>query len=183
MKARLKKYKQLAEQYPKNFDLFKYVLFPQILKWEGGAKLHKVSNDPGGWTKWGIAWNLWGWMFNSFKQFTSLTEGDACLLAFGNFYIPIKAQHVPYDCKLYYIDMAYNMGTKQAIKIFQRCAGVKADGVFGKITLSKAHLVKEDCLKWRRDRFYHRLVERRHKMSKFLRGWLNRSNAIFNYKY
>lgn len=183
LQDRIKIYRELSSNYKEDFKLFQKHFFPLIMKWEGGSKLHNVSDDPGGWTRWGIAWNLWGWMFDSFKQFKNITEEEACLLAFGNFYIPIKAYLAPRDCKLYYMDMAYNMGAKQAIKIFQRCAGVRADGVFGVITERYANKVTEKCLKYRRERFYYRLAERKYKMRKFLRGWLNRSRAVFNYKY
>ena len=184
LSKRFRVYKKLTEKYSSDFKLFKSDLFPVLMKWEGGSKLHKVSNDPGGYTRFGIAWNLWGEIFDwDFEVFKKITKEEARLLAFGNFYVPIKAYLVPYDVKLYYMDMAYNMGEIQAVKILQRCIGVSADGVFGRITESQVYRVQESCLKIRRERFYYKLVERKYKMSKFLKGWLNRSVAVYNYKY
>lgn len=181
---RLDIYEKLSDKYSDDFKLFKSDFFPVLMKWEGGSKLHKVSNDPGGWTRYGIAWNLWAWQFDyDFDKFKTLTYGEACLLAFGNFYVPIKAYLLPRYVKLYYMDMAYNMGGKQAVKILQRCIGVKADGVFGKITESQVYKVKESCLKIRRENFYISLVERKETMRKFLKGWLNRSVSVFKYMY
>lgn len=180
---KIREYKEVSEFFPEEYRLFSESFFPVIMKWEGGSKLHKVSNDPGGWTKYGVAWNIQKHHFDSFEEFLNMTENDVKLFAFVNFYLKIRAHRVPYDVKLYYMDMAYNMGQKQAIKIFQRCAGVKADGIFGPVTESVSYKVTEYCLKLRRERFYYRLVFRKNKMYKFLRGWLNRSRAVFNYKY
>ena len=182
--TRLSIYKKLTEEFKTDFSLFKSDFFPLLMKWEGGSKLHNVSGDPGGWTKYGIAWNLWGHQFDwDFELFKSISEEDALILAFGNFYIPIKAHLVPRDIKLYYMDMAYNMGTKQAVKILQRCAGVTADGVFGKITESQVYKVKESCLKIRRESFYFSLAKKKETMRKFLKGWLNRSVSVYKYHY
>ena len=90
---------------------------------------------------------------------------------------------MPYETKLYYFDMAYNMGTSRAIKIMQECAGVIADGIIGMITLSKMKNVSESCLKQKRESFYNRLVESKSVLGKFLKGWLNRSKSIYDFKY
>lgn len=176
-------YKNLADDYPTEFKLFKYEFFPVVMKWEGGEKLHKVKGDRGGWTKWGIAWNFWYKLFDNFEDFKDTTYEEAAYFAFGRFYIPIRADLMSYESKLYYFDMAYNMGSSRAIKIMQKCAGVKPDGIIGPITKSKMNAVSELCLKRKRDSFYYRLSERNYKLSKFLKGWINRSNAIFNKKY
>ena len=33
-------------------------MYKKTLKWEGGGKLHNIKGDTGGWTIWGIAYNL-----------------------------------------------------------------------------------------------------------------------------
>lgn len=179
----IKKYTSIANANRSEFELFKNTFFPVLMKWEGGEKLHKVSNDPGGWTKYGVAWNLQKKYFKNFNEFLNMSLEDVELWAFVNFYLKIKADKVPHEVKLYYIDMAYNMGAKQAIKLFQRCAGVKSDGLFGVITLAHSHKVTKKCLKYRRDRFYNRLATFKPHLKKFLRGWLNRSNDVYRVKY
>ena len=71
----------------------------------------------------------------------------------------------------------------RAIKIMQQCAGVKDDGVIGMITLSKMKNISEDCLRSKRESFYNRLSETKTTLNKFLKGWLNRSKSIYDFKY
>ena len=176
-------YKNIVAKYPEEFNLFKDKIFPIVMKWEGGGKLHKVANDSGGWTLFGIAFNYWKHLFKDFNDFKDTTLEEASHIAFVKFYLAIRADAMPYETKLYYFDMAYNMGTSTAIKIMQECAGVKADGVIGMITLSMMKNVSESCLKQKRESFYYRLVESKSVLRKFLKGWLNRSKSIYDFKY
>ena len=43
--------------------------------------------------------------------------------------------------------------------------------------------VTEACLKTKRDSFYNKIVSANYKMNKFLKGWLNRSKSVYDYKY
>ena len=176
-------YKNIVEKYPEEFKLFKDKIFPIVMKWEGGGKLHNVAGDSGGWTIWGIAFNYWKSIFKNFDDFKDTTMEEASYIAFVKFYLAIRADAMPYDTKLYYFDMAYNMGTNRAIKIMQQCAGVKDDGVIGMITLSKMKNVSEYCLRSKRESFYNRLSETKSTLNKFLKGWLNRSKSIYDFKY
>lgn len=179
----LEYYKSIASNYKWEFELFKDKFFPIVMRWEGGEKLHKVTGDSGGWTKWGIAWNYNKSLFSDFKDFKDTTREEASYIAFVKYYLACSAQYMPYDTKLYYFDMAYNMGVNRAIKIMQECAGVKADGIVGIITKGEMNKVTEYCLKVKRNSFYNRLAENRYKMRKFLKGWLNRSKSIYDFKY
>ncbi len=174
----LKKYLELKNKYPEAFQNFKE-MFQHTLKWEGGSKLHKVSGDSGGWTKYGIAYNKNKFLFDSLEDFFDTTYEEAVLVAFGKYYIPIEAFRVPLDAQLMYFDMAYNMGTKRAVRYLQRCVGLKDDGIIGRFTRSKMHLVSEECLYERRNAFYYYLGRTKSWGKKFLKGWLNRSKAIF----
>lgn len=177
----IQQYIEIAQKDTFEFDNFRNNIFPIVMKWEGGSKLHKVKHDSGGWTKWGITWNNWARIFDNFEDFKDTTLEEAAAFAYVRFYKAIQADKMPDDTKLYYFDMAYNMGSSRAIKIMQQCAGVKADGIIGPITRRSMLFVTEECLKYKRDTFYNRLVERNYKLGKFLKGWLNRSNAIYNY--
>lgn len=166
-----------------DYQLFKDVIFPKVMKMEGGGKLHKLKGDSGGWTLWGIAFNFWSHLFDDFNDFKDTTIEEASAFAYDKFYLPIKANLVPKEAKLYYFDMAYNMGAKRAIMIMQKCIGVKADGVIGKITISKMHLLDKVCMRCERDLFYHSLAGGSERFKRFLKGWLNRSKSIFEYEY
>lgn len=179
----LRYYKDIADQYPLDFELFLNEFFPIVMRWEGGDKLHKIAGDSGGWTLFGIAYNHNKFLFKDFNDFKDTTREEASYIAFVKYYLASKTQYMNHDAKLYYFDMAYNMGVSRAIKIMQQCAGVKADGIVGNITKSKMPEVTECCLYIRRNKFYNRLVTQNYKFRKFIKGWLNRSNSIYNYKY
>lgn len=175
----LDQYKKIVKDHQSEFDFFKTKIFPIVMQWEGGGKLHNVDGDSGGWTIWGVTWNNWKHLFTDFNDFKDTTRDEAAYIAFVKFYLAIRAEKMPYDTKLYYFDMAYNLGTSRAIKIMQKCAGVTADGIIGAVTISKMINVTELCLKQKRESYYNSLVS----LKKFLKGWLNRSVSVFNYKY
>ena len=75
----------------------------------------------------------------------------------------------------------YWMSGTNAIKYVQRLVGAQPDGIVGKQTLAKLN-AKGDGLAphiydYRND-FYHRIVANRPTQKRFLRGWLNRLNAL-----
>lgn len=179
----LQYYINIVNQHKQEFQLFKNHFFPIVMQWEGGDKLHNVAGDSGGWTLFGIAYNHNKHLFKDFNDFKDTTREEASYIAFVKYYLASQAYHMQYDAKLYYFDMAYNMGVSRAIKIMQQCAGVKADGVIGPITQSKMHNVTECCLMLKRNTFYNRLVVQNYKFNKFLKGWLNRSKSIYDYNY
>ena len=177
----LESYIANRDKYPVEFKHFKE-MFQHTLAWEGGSKLHKVKGDSGGWTKWGIAYNKNKHLFTSLEDFFDTTYDEAVLVGFSKYYLPIETYRLPLDAQLMYFDMAYNMGTNRAIRYMQRCAGVKDDGKIGRITRSRMHLVTEQCLYEKRKNWYYYLAKNTKWAGKFLKGWLNRTNAIFNIK-
>ena len=179
----LQYYIDIANNYKEEFQLFKNEFFPIVMKWEGGDKLHKVSGDSGGWTLFGIAYNHNKHLFSDFNDFKDTTREEASYIAFVKYYIAAQAHLMPYGAKLYYFDMAYNMGVSRAVKIMQKCAGVKADGVIGPITRSRMLTVLESDLRNERNSFYNRLASQNYKFKKFLKGWLNRSKGVYDFNY
>lgn len=163
--------------YPEEFKNFKD-MFKHTLEWEGGSKLHKIKGDSGGWTKYGIAYNKNEHLFESLEDFFDTTYDEAVLVAFSEYYLPIKTYLLPLEAQLMYFDMAYNLGTHRAIRYMQRCAGVKDDGIIGPITTSKMHLVREECLYNKRNNWYYYLARTKTWAKKFIKGWLNRSKSI-----
>lgn len=188
MKTTITDYLRLAKATPtveKEFEYFKEHIFNRTLVWEGvpnpktGGNLHNVKGDSGGWTLWGIAYNHNSGMFKSFDDFKDTTYEEAAALAYTKYYRAINAFILPLEARLMYFDMAYNMGPLRAIKIMQKCAGVEGDGIIGPATREKMQYVTEECLYNARNTFYNNLVKVNRTLSKFLKGWLNRSTAIF----
>ena len=174
----LERYIKNREQYPNEYLAFKG-MFVHTLKWEGGNKLHNVKGDSGGWTKFGIAYNKNSHLFIDIEDFFDTTYDEAVLIAFSEYYLPIKTYLLPIEAQLMYFDMAYNMGNSRAIKYMQKCIGVKADGVIGRITESMMQYVTEDCLYTKRNDYYYYLVKTTTWAKKFISGWINRSKAIY----
>lgn len=187
-KIMIEDYVRLAKATPtvrKEFEYFKESIFNQTLIWEGvrdikkGGQLHRVSGDSGGWTLWGIAYNANKQHFKNFDDFRDTTYEEAAAIAYSKYYRAISAFILPLEARLMYFDTAYNAGNMRAIKIMQKCAGVPQDGIIGPITREKMQYVTEECLYCERNTFYNNLVRYNHKLGKFLKGWLNRSLAIF----
>ena len=170
----------IALSRPNEFNYFKNDIFRHTLKWEGGGKLHNVRGDSGGWTIWGVAYNFNNQLFSNLADFKDTTYNEAAAIAFVKYYLTVRANIVPNEARLMYFDIAYNMGNKQAIKLMQRCVGVKADGIIGVITESRMAYLTEQCLYDRRTKFYYSLARRKVRFQRFLKGWLNRTNDIFN---
>lgn len=187
-KLTIEDYLRLAKANPtveKEFQYFKEYIFNRTLVWEGvknpkaGGSLHNVAGDSGGWTLWGIAYNHNKEMFKNFDDFKDTTYEEAAALAYTKYYRAINAFILPLEARLMYFDTAYNMGNARAIKIMQGCAKVPQDGIIGPATREKMLHVTEECLYLARNTTYNNLVKANIKLGKFLKGWLNRSIAIF----
>lgn len=184
-------YMRLAKANPtvaKEFELFKETIFNQTLKWEGvpnpktGGNLHNVEGDSGGYTFWGIAYNANAGVFKNFDDFKDTSYEEAAAIAYTKYYRAISAFILPLNARLMYFDTAYNMGNMRAIKIMQGCCGVPTDGLIGPATRERMINVTEECLYNARNSTYNQLVKANYKLNKFLKGWLNRSVAIFKIK-
>lgn len=172
------KFLKSANENKTEFELFRTKIFPVSMYWEGGGKLHNVKGDNGGWTIWGIAYNFNKQHFSSFEDFKNTTEEEAAAFAFSEYYLPLKPKFLPCDCKLYAFDIAYNMGVSRAKKYIQRCAGVTADGVFGKQTINNMPKITLECLHSLRVSYYNNLGKNA-QYAKFLKGWLSRANDVY----
>lgn len=191
MGLKIEDYLRLAKANPtveKEFQYFKENVFNRTLVWEGvpnpkaGGNLHNVAGDSGGYTLWGIAYNANAGIFKNFDDFKDTTYEEAAALAYTKYYRAINAFILPLECRLMYFDTAYNMGNVRAVKIMQKCCGFDSkdcDGLIGPATREKMAFVTEDCLYRERNSIYNQLVRANVKLGKFLKGWLNRSTAIF----
>jgi lysozyme family protein len=174
-------YLRLAKANPtveKEFEYFKEHIFNRTLVWEG------VSNPKvgGNWPLWGIVYNSNAGRFNNFDNFKDINYEEAAALAYTKYYRAINAFILPLESRLMYFDIAYNMGNNRAIKLMQGCAKVPNDGIIGPATREKMQYVTEECLYNARNTTYNNLVKANRSLGRFLKGWLNRSIAIFKIK-
>lgn len=168
------KLQDLIIKHNSDWEYFKSKLWKPLMQVEGGAKLHKVSGDSGGWTIYGVSYNNNKDYFNSLDSFKRMTEYDAQLIAFSKYYINAGTQFFNEDAKDMYFDIAFNMGVGRAIKMAQKIVGIKQDGIIGAISKVRFLEISEKELADERIRFYYSLV----RLRKFLKGWLNRVNII-----
>lgn len=179
MGSKINQYLEIADSDYLEFQYFLKNIFPVTIKLEGGDKLHKVSGDSGGWTLYGIAYNKNKDLFDNFKDFEDTNYKEAAAIAYCRYYLPVGAKVADTSVKLDIFDMAYNLGTVQTIKLVQRHLGLLQDGVLGPITLSRYKSLTPDIILKIRVAFYYRIVAANSVLSKFIKGWINRSNYIF----
>jgi lysozyme family protein len=77
--------------------------------------------------------------------------------------------------------MSVNHGINGAIKILQRAANVKPDGIVGPITLRAIKDVKLLDLALERVKRFVIITEKRPKNLVFLRGWINRVSEVVDF--
>ena len=182
MGSKIDQYLRIADSDYLEFQYFLKNIFHITVKLEGGDKIHKVSGDSGGWTLFGIAYNKNKDLFDGFKDFEDTNYKEAAAIAYCRYYLPVGSKIADTTIKLDLFDMAYNLGSVQAIKLVQRHFGLLQDGVLGSITIGKyKELTPETILKIRTS-FYYRLIAGNSILQKFIKGWLNRSNYIFKIK-
>lgn len=79
------------------------------------------------------------------------------------------------------MDMCWMSGTATAIRKIQKCLGVDADAIVGPITLKALNADPEgnfNKLKEMRRKWFEDIVRKNPSQKVFLRGWLNRLNAV-----
>lgn len=151
-------------------------IYAHTLKWEGGDKLHNVSGDSGGWTKYGISYNNNKKHFKSLEEFKQMSFDKASEIAYNNYYKPLDLSIVNPLAQAMFFDIAFNMGVKRAVTLAQRSLGLKDDGILGNITKSKLPLLDKVKLNNERVKYFNAIVKNNPSQSKFLKGWLNRSD-------
>ena len=90
----------------------------------------------------------------------------------------IENQHVANEIMIFGV----NAGTKAAIKLAQRAAGVAQDGVIGPKTIKALNNVDEDVFSLVYDQLeqehYEKLVYANPKLKIYAKGWKNRSEVV-----
>lgn len=160
------------------------ILKPFILRWEGGFV--NDPNDSGGATNKGVTLATYrrykgeGATVDGLK---AITDEEWTAIFKQMYWDKFKADEIQSQCVANLcVDWYWMSGTK-AIKYVQRLIGATEDGIVGKQTLARLN-AKGDGLvlhiyNYRKD-FYHRIVASRPTQKRFLRGWLNRLNALMD---
>ena len=151
-------------------------IFKHTLKWEGGDRLHNVSGDSGGWTKYGISYNNNKHHFKSLDDFKQMSFEKASEIAYNNYYLPLDLGIVNKPVQAMLFDIAFNMGVKRAIVLSQRALGLVDDGIIGKNTRAALHKLDKVSLNNERVKYFNDIVRNNPSQSKFLKGWLNRAD-------
>ena len=95
-------------------------IIKEVLRREGGSKLTKDPDDPGGTTKYGISKRA-----NPDVDVENLTEDEAVVIYLDKYWKPSKASYLPESLQDMYFDMVVNFGQKRAVKILQEACNHK----------------------------------------------------------
>lgn len=159
-------------------------LIPFILKWEGG-----YVNDPidkGGATNKGITIGTYRHFYGKDKTIDDLkamSEAQWEKIFMAGYWRPFKATNIKSQgIANIVVDWAWASGTTSAIRNVQKVLGVTIDGIVGDETLTAINRAdsKElfERIKTARIDFVEAIVKRTPSQKRFIKGWINRINAI-----
>lgn len=157
-------------------------LKPFILRWEGG-----FVNDPddhGGATNKGVTIATFRQYYGASRtvaDLRALTDEQWMHIFKAGFWNPCHGDEIANQSLANIIvDWAWGSGTRNAIRRLQAAIGVQPDGIIGKITLGKLNAEPRWCFDriFAARRAFLENIARRPGQSKFLRGWMNRLNAL-----
>lgn len=183
-----------ATPVPTERQRFEDFLKGFTFKWEcvfdrqGRVIAEEDPDDPGGVTKYGIDKSAHPNL--SAAQIRNMTEDEAVEIYFTGEWPASHGGQLPVPLGEISFDMTVLDGTGRAMRALQSACGLTGadiDGAWGPTTLKAATTTAEDpdrlmraadrMLDWRAAR-YHNLVEEHPKLAKFLKGWLNRTDAL-----
>lgn len=157
---------------------------PFILRWEGGFVDDPA--DPGGRTNKGITQKVYdGWRRRqglATQDVKSIADAEVRAIYETDYWMPPRCDLLEDPLDLVQFDTAVNMGVGRAIRFLQSAAGCGVDGDFGPGTqravsgCDHGELVAKYCDT--REAYYRKLVVKNPALNKFLKGWLNRLNAL-----
>jgi len=162
-----------------------------ILRFEGGYINDK--DDPGGETNKGITKDVYDCYREAKGQpaqsVKNITDEEVSSIYRKSYWLVGNCDKLTPCLSIAHFDTCVNAGTNQAAKILQRTVGAKDDGSIGSGTLKKLAsklsttldlVVAQEYLVKRRA-FYNSLVQQKPDLQKFLKGWLNRVDALEKY--
>jgi lysozyme family protein len=157
---------------------------PFILRWEGGFVDHPA--DPGGRTNKGVTQKVYdAWRARQGqapRDVKLIDESEVHAIYESDYWLPPRCDLLQGPLDLVQFDTAVNMGVGRAVRLLQRCVGCEPDGDFGPNTREAASTC--DCANTvsaycdAREAYYRSLADKNPKLKVFLKGWLNRLNAL-----
>ncbi len=157
---------------------------PFILSWEGGY----VNNpaDRGGATNKGVTQKVYDdWRKGQGKaarDVRQLEDSELQAIYESGYWLPPRCNLLSTPLDLAQFDTAVNMGPGRAVQFLQRAVGAEADGSFGPGTqkcianCDPGTALINYCNA--REAYYRQIVQRNPSQQIFLKGWLNRLNAL-----
>jgi lysozyme family protein len=157
---------------------------------QGRVIAEEDPDDPGGVTNYGIDKSAHPNL--TADQIRNMTEDEAVEIYFTGEWPASHAGELPVPLGEISFDMTVLDGAGRAMRALQNACGLTGtdiDGAWGPITLAAATATAKDkdadrlmraadrMLDWRAAR-YHNLVEEHPKLAKYLKGWLNRTDAL-----
>lgn len=155
-----------------------------VLRWEGGYVNHPA--DPGGATNRGITqvtYDQWRARQNlPARSVQELTDEEMYSIYRARYWERGCCGELPEQIGLVHFDGCVNHGRQNAAKILQRTLKVADDGAVGSATLAAAASVDDKAtalaLVERRREFYRDIVASKPSSRVFLKGWMNRMDAL-----
>ena len=157
---------------------------PFVLRWEGGFVDH--PNDPGGRTNKGVTQKVYdAWRKRQglpVRDVKRLDDTELHRIYESGYWIPPHCGRLARQLDLVHFDTAVNKGPGRAGRFLQEAAGCGVDGDFGSQTEKAVQacrpgdLIASYCAT--REAYYRELVRRNASLGVFLKGWLNRLNAL-----
>jgi lysozyme family protein len=154
------------------------VALEKTLRFEGGYSNH--PQDLGGATHYGVTqktYDTWRVTTGKPKRAVELIEEpEVEAIYHDNYWLPCNCEALPDRLAEVVFDMAVNSGPWNAKLTLQRALMVRADGVFGPVTLRAAKETPDAVLRFlkRRGAFIQEILITRPSQVVFLEGWLNR---------
>lgn len=157
---------------------------PFVLRWEGGFVDH--PNDPGGRTNKGVTQKV----YDAWRRQQGLPRSDVKEIEDAEvekiyesgYWLPPRCDLLARYLDLVQFDTAVNMGPGRAVRFLQTAAGCNVDGDFGPKTeravsaCDLTDVIAKYCDL--REAYYRQLVQNKESLGVFLKGWLNRLNAL-----
>jgi lysozyme family protein len=141
--------------------------FERLIGHEGGYVNH--PNDPGGETKYGISRRAYPG-----EDIAGMTLERAKAIYRRDYWGPAGCDAVPDSVKFDLFDTAVNSGVIAAIRMLQRAAGERADGVIGSHTLLAAQTMDAERLLARFNGYRLDYLNDQPTWPSFGRGWAQR---------
>jgi lysozyme family protein len=157
---------------------------PFVLRWEGGFVNH--PSDPGGATNKGVTQKVYdAWRARqglALRSVASIEDAEVKAIYEAGYWLPPGCDRLRRQLDLVQFDTAVNMGVLRAVRFLQSALACDVDGQFGPATTQAAAecdlnaTITTYC--GAREAYYRGLADRKPELRVFLKGWLNRLNAL-----